>query len=92
MNRRTAFALGVALLCTLLVARAARANATPGIIRHVLGGGGGHTEAAQYTLDGTIGQAVVGHSADTDTEICSGFWCDVGLRYPVHLPLVLRSN
>ena len=28
--------------------------------RYVIGGGGGHTEAGIFSLDGTIGQAVVG--------------------------------
>jgi hypothetical protein len=92
MNRRRAFAVSVALLCTLVAAGAARANGTPSIIRHVLGGGGGHMEAAPYSVDGTIGQAVVGHTADTGIEICSGFWCGVGVRYPVYLPLVLRKH
>lgn len=53
-------------------------NGVQGIDWDVIGGGGGiRNQSAPYTLDGTIGQALVGVSVDTELELCSGFWCRV---------------
>ncbi len=59
MNKRKAFAFSAALLCGLVVAGVAWANGAPSINWWVISGGGGHAEAGNYTLDGTIGQAMV---------------------------------
>ena len=66
-----------ALLCGLVLAGFVWANGTPSINWWVVGGGGGHAEAGIYTLDATIGQAVVGADTDGDYELCAGFWCGV---------------
>jgi hypothetical protein len=47
----------------------------------------------QHTLQGTIGQPVIGPEAGSGHTLCSGFWCgaaDTG--YWVYLPLVLRDS
>jgi len=67
------------------------ANGTRSIDRYVIGGGGGHSEAAPYTLDATIGQPVVGQVENLPYELCSGFWCGAAVEYKIYLPLVLRN-
>jgi hypothetical protein len=60
---------------------------------HVIGGGGGRMMGTQHTLQGTIGQPVIGPEAGSGHTLCSGFWCgaaDTG--YWVYLPLVLRDS
>jgi len=40
----------------------------------VIGSGGGHTQSANYRLDGTIGQPIVGRSSSATYAIDAGFW------------------
>jgi len=80
------------LAAFLLLAGVILANGTPSIDRYVIGGGGGHSEAAPYTLDGTIGQPVVGLASGDGYELCSGFWCGAAAGYEIYLPLVLRNT
>jgi hypothetical protein len=88
MKRR---AISLTLAAVLLLASVVLAQGTPAIEWDVMGGGGGHVEAAPYALDGTIGQAVVGRAAESGSELYSGFWCGVTAAYSVYLPIVLRS-
>jgi hypothetical protein len=60
------------------------------ITRHVIGGGGGHSEMGHYVVDATVGQAVVGTFSAAPYELCAGFWCGMG-EYIVYLPVVLRN-
>ncbi len=60
------------------------------ISRYVIGGGGRHSEADPYTLDATVGQAVVGVTSSDSYELCAGFWCGMG-EYKVYLPIILRN-
>jgi hypothetical protein len=87
-------ALALSILITLsLVSTALSASNAPGAYemqRHVIAGGGGHSEASGFTLDGTVGQAVVGVTSQGAYDLCSGFWCGMG-RYTVYLPLVVRN-
>lgn len=91
MNKRQAFISSILLLSALIVVGVARAEGTPTVDWCVISGGGGHMEAAPYSLDTTIGQPVVGAAADTSVEICSGFWCGVGAVHTVYLPLVIKN-
>jgi len=94
MNGRQRVLYLLTALALLLPASLALANGTPAIDWHVIGGGGGHAEASPYTLDGTIGQAVVGIASEGNYELCSGFWCGavVGHKYRIYLPLVVRNH
>lgn len=80
----------LAVLGLLLLAATVLASQSPVIERYVVGSGGGHAEASQYILEGTIGQAVVGTDGDVAHELCSGFWCKAA--YQVYLPLVFRND
>jgi hypothetical protein len=99
-NKQKITTLAAILLCSLLLvltaakglANTVLANGIPTIDWSVIGSGGGHAQAGIYTLDATIGQAVVGTATDTGLELCSGFWCGTPGRYKVYLPLVLRND
>ena len=87
------FPLWIAIfLGSVLLAGAVLANGTTSIERYVIGGGGGHAEAGGVMLDGTFGQPVVGIASNSSDELCSGFWCGVGVEYAVYLPLVLKTT
>lgn len=81
----------LALLASLLLVSAALADpAALTLDRSVIGGGGAHLETEIYTLDGTLGQPLVGVERAAPFELCAGFWCGKGAQY-IYLPLVLRS-
>ena len=44
---------------------------------YVIASGGGHTESGTYSVDGTIGQPIVGRSSSENYTVEAGFW--VGL-------------
>ncbi|RLC85079.1 MAG: hypothetical protein DRI79_11865 [Chloroflexi bacterium] len=90
MSKRVLIIITGAVLCALL-SGVALANGTPAIDWHVIGGGGGHMEAGIHSLDGTIGQALVGRVANSTYDLCSGFWCGAAAGFRVYLPLVLRG-
>ena len=62
--------------------------------RWVIGAGGGHAEAATYSLEGTVGQAVAGTAGQAPYGLCSGFWCGVPgyLGESVFLTVVVRNH
>jgi len=96
LNLRKAGRSIVVLTVLLLLAGAVLAQGMPSVERWGIGGGGGHGEDGHYTLDGTIGQTVVGATANTPYGLCAGFWCGPGAPVPpqdfrTYLPLVLRS-
>jgi len=92
MSKQNIAALVAALLCSLLLTGIVLANGTTAIDWQVIGSGGRHTEVGIYSLDNTIGQAVVGTFTDTDTELCSGFWCSTSVENNIYLPLVTRND
>ena len=85
-----------AMLNSLLLAGAVlAAPAATEITRWVMAGGGGHSQTGVYTLDGTIGQSVVGQAAVAGYELSSGFWVTAGSPAGgerIYLPLVLRNG
>jgi len=99
MNRVITPRRGIVLsaLAVFLLALPVMAAGTPAIDWWLIGGGGGHAENAPYTVDGTIGQPVVGTTTDTGYELCSGFWCGVveaappPLGYTIYLPIILKN-
>jgi len=88
VKRMAMFAMMVAFL---LLASVALAQGTPTINWSVIGGGGGHAEAAPYALDGTLGQPIVGLATGPSVSLCAGYWCGAAAQYRVYLPLVLRN-
>ena len=83
-------ATAAALAGLLLLADAALAGGGYEMRSFVIGGGGGHGEAGDYVLDGTVGQPVTGLVEAAPYELSSGFWCGCS-SYEAFLPLVLRA-
>jgi len=89
---RAKIIIPICVLLTLLLASSALAANGHALTRSVIGGGGGRATGGVYTLNVTIGQAVVGQAGSAAYALCAGFWCGLTLHptYHLHLPLVLR--
>jgi hypothetical protein len=62
----------------------------PTVPWHVVSGGGARAAAEGVTLDGSIGQAIVGWSTSSGVTLHAGYW-QVEVRLPAtFLPLILR--
>jgi hypothetical protein len=89
-----AWKVTLVLVLLFLLNSAVLASATPGIDWWVIGAGGGSASDGMYALNGTLGQATVGISADDPYRLCAGFWCMAWggtlPGYTVYLPIVLR--
>jgi hypothetical protein len=83
--------LSVLIVLITLVVTPVMAAGIMEIDRHVIGSGGGTTIGGAYTLNGTIGQPVIGSTSHANLELCSGFWCKVADHYKTILPLILRD-
>jgi hypothetical protein len=86
----------LALLSSLLLVTAVLAAPTATTVdRYVVGGGGGAAEAGSFTLNGTIGQPVVGGTGSDPYELGSGFWGGMGAvagaQYHIYLPMVMHN-
>ena len=84
--------ISVILVCSLLADSTVWASTkAPVILSSVLGSGGGQVSIGSVTLDGTIGQSVVGVVTQSGKEVCSGFWCDLpATLQKLWLPLVRK--
>jgi hypothetical protein len=88
---RTWIVVSVLAVIVILVVTPVMAIGSMGIDWYVIGGGGGTATGGIYTLNGTIGQPVVGIHSSADHDLCSGFWCLVLEQFNVFLPLILRN-
>ena len=79
------------LLGSLLLTAVVLAGGGYTLSWNVLGGGGGSIGSGGITLDGTIGQPVVGQASGASYTLCAGFWCGAAGEYRVYLPVVLRG-
>ncbi len=91
MNKRILMIVVGLLLGSLLLTTATLAGGSHTLSWSVLGGGGGSVGSGGITLDGTIGQPVVGQVGAPSYALCAGFWCGVAGEYRVYLPVVLRG-
>lgn len=65
-------------LIILLIATTASAQ-TYQIDWYVIGSGGGQAQSANYQINGTVGQPIVGVSSSSNYIVESGFWVGAGL-------------
>lgn len=83
--------LGVAAALLLGGVVLASSMPFPSMPWHVVSGGGALSTADGVTLDGSIGQAIVGWSSSSGLTLHAGYWQGLGTRGPTaFLPLVLR--
>ncbi len=93
MGSYTRTVLVLALLgCLALVGAVLAAPAATTLERWVMAGGGGRAAGAPYSLDGTIGQPLVGWDQHAGHALCAGFWCGAESRVRIWLPLVVRDS
>jgi hypothetical protein len=91
MMRKKWIILG-ALALSSLFASAALANGSPSINWWVIGGGGGSGTAGGTSLDGTIGQWVVGSDESGGLQLSPGFWGGGwDESHVLFLPLVMEN-
>jgi hypothetical protein len=88
----------IVLLCLVVVAAlslggvvlASSTAATPAVPWRVISGGGAFAAAEGVTLDGSIGQAIVGWSASPLVTLHAGYWQALAQGPTTFLPLVLK--
>ena len=54
-------------------------------------GSGGGTDSANYAVNFTVGQTIIGGSSSANYEVCLGYWCGVPAEYRIYLPMVVRD-
>jgi len=91
MDKRILVIVAGLLLGMLLLTTATLADGGYDLPWSVLGGGGGSLGNGGITLDGTVGQPVVGQVSVSSYALCTGFWCGAAGEYRVYLPVVLRE-
>ena len=93
MNKRKTLLLLIALSCILLTGKALAMDSTNYRLDWFipLTGGGGATSSANYAINFTVGQSVVGASDSASYEGCLGFWCETDGASIIYLPLVLKN-
>lgn len=55
------------------------------------GGGGGPMQSANYAVNLTVGQSVIGAAASANYGVGLGYWYGAMTQYRIYLPLVLRN-
>ena len=84
--------LPVLIVLITLVVTPVMAAGIMEIDRYIIGSGGGTATGGDYTLNGTIGQPVIGNASHANLDLCSGFWCKIVDYYKTILPLILRES
>ena len=93
--KKRAFVLALSLF---LFAGVALAGGVTSIPKSTLSGGGNHDESGIYTLNGVVGQSVVGIDTANSTTVCSGFFgCGQAQQSEessakVYLPVIIGSG
>jgi hypothetical protein len=90
MKKMKILTLSLAILLLLLVigTSSAKLGVTYGIDWWVFSGGGAPSSVGNLTLDGSLGQSVIGPSSSVDYSIDAGYWLK-GV-YEIFIPLVMR--
>ncbi len=55
-------------------------------------GSGGRVSSANYAVNLTVGQAVIGASSSTNYKVGLGYWYGAATEYRIYLPLVVRNT
>lgn len=97
-NKLVLLTSGVTVLLLLLFSlNLAQATAVATVDWWTIGAGGGGSSAGGVSLNGTIGQPLVGRGLAGNIEVCSGFWeCGGTLAAAptagvIYLPVVLKQ-
>lgn len=55
-----------------------------------LTGGGGEASSANYKINLTVGQTVIGSASSANYRACLGYWCGTEGTYQLFLPLTVK--
>jgi hypothetical protein len=92
MNKHWSRFLFLGLLLLILVVWVSKPvsgqNRALGLDWWVMSGGGGAVSNGNVSLQGTLGQPIIGVSAATEVTLSAGFWQT--LWYHLFLPLMIR--
>jgi len=94
VNERKTIALLAVLLCILLSSNALAMESTNYRLdwfTPLTSGGGGAASSANYAINLTIGQTVVGALSSANYGVGLGYWYGAATQYKVFLPVVLRQ-
>lgn len=99
MNRQRHFPMLTGSLVALWLLAVVALAASPagfGLGWHVIPSGGGHSSSADYALDGSAGQPVVGRLTSASYRLGAGYWYGIAapappLAHKVHVPMILKS-
>lgn len=98
MKKVRIVSLGLAALLVLLLVQVAGAgsSANYAINWQVLSGGGAPAGAGNVTLNGSMGQPVIGLTSTGNTQIRSGYWYGITTSGPggedLYLPVILSNS
>lgn len=94
MRKRMVIGVAGVLFCGLLLSGVALAMESTNYrldwFTPLTGGGGGAANSANYAVNLTVGQSVIGTFSGTNYSACLGYWCGE-FECRVYLPLVLRN-
>jgi len=92
--RRTTILLALAALLSLTggVLAMFSANYRVDWFTPLSGGGGGPANSANYAVNLTVGQAVIGASSSANYGGGLGYWYGAAAQYRIYLPLLLRND
>jgi len=76
----------------LLAVTSAFAMSTYHLSWYAVSGGGGHVSGGHFTMDGTLGQPVVGNSSGGSYGLCSGYQCGAGPSWYSYVPVVNKGG
>ena len=79
-------------ICALLVVGIAVAATDFALPRQLIGAGGGASQAGEYAVHASVGQAVAGYLPGTTIELHSGFWNGSVPKYKVFLSAIQNSS
>jgi len=94
MMRRITILLLLAVLLLLMVSSAGAMfsdNYRLDWFTPMTGGGGGPSGSANYAVNLTVGQTVIGASSNANYEAGLGYWYGAAVQYRMYLPVLLRN-
>ena len=94
MNKLKWTALLIVALLALLLAVNVLAMSSSGYVLDwyvpVTGGGGGEASSANYAVNFTVGQSVIGPSSSASFSSALGYWYGLLLDRLISLPIILK--
>lgn len=88
MNKKNMVAIILSTFCYLAISNTAFAENN--LILNVVGGGGGPADSGNFSMQSTIGQPLIGYSANISYELSSGYWH--GINFLSAKPVTTSSS